>query len=94
MNTRSFQSQGSRSRHNEHGMAVIVVIAIIAVLLIYIGGNLRTLHLLSRDLKQIEQKQIRRLLVVHSAATNAAPVLPAAKPSGEQAAHQRASTGP
>jgi hypothetical protein len=42
-------------------MAVIVVIALVAIVLIYLGGNLRTLHLLSSDLKQIEQKQLRRL---------------------------------
>ncbi len=51
-------------------MAVIVVVAIVAILLIYISGNLRTLHLLSRDLKQVEQKQLRRLAVVNNSRTN------------------------
>ncbi|HEY5912751.1 MAG TPA: hypothetical protein VJA21_19290 [Verrucomicrobiae bacterium] len=54
-------------------MAVIVVIAIVAILLIYLAGNLRTLHLLSRDLKQIEQKQLLRLKAA-SPATNAVAV--------------------
>ena len=44
----------------QNGSAVIVVMAIIAILLIYIGGNLRALHLLQRDLKQVEQKQLSR----------------------------------
>ena len=49
-----------RRRHGQQGMAVIVVILIISILLIYIGGNLRTLHLMRQDLKQIEQKQVSR----------------------------------
>ncbi len=51
-------------------MAVIVVVAIVAILIIYISGNLRTLHLLSRDLKQVEQKQLRRLAVANNSRTN------------------------
>ena len=42
-------------------MAVIVVIAIIAILLIYIGGNVRVLHFLSRDLKLVERQQLLRI---------------------------------
>lgn len=72
MNTLSAPGHCGGSR--ERGSAVIVVIAILAILLIYIGGNIRTLHLLSRDLKQIEQKQIRRLSVPHPA-TNTPPAV-------------------
>ncbi len=73
MNTRTFLDAPRACAHrHERGSAVIVVIAIVAILLIYIGGNLRTLHLLSRDLKQIEQKQIRRVSV-QQPATNAPP---------------------
>jgi len=64
MKIRLLSSNPARRRQDERGMAVIVVIAIIAILLIYIGGNVRALHFLSRDLKQIEQKQLRRLKVV------------------------------
>ncbi len=65
-------------------MAVIVVMVIISILLIYIGGNLRTLHFLQRDLKQIEQKQLLRLestgtVTNSSAGTNGISEL--AKPS-------------
>lgn len=40
---------------------MLVVIAILAILLIYVGGNIRALHLLKRDLQQVEQKQVRRV---------------------------------
>ncbi len=74
MNIRStLNSPRAGARRGERGMAVIVVIAIVAILLIYVAGNLRTLHLLSRDLKQIEQKQLLRLKAA-SPATNAVAV--------------------
>jgi len=73
MNIRStFKSLRANSRRHEEGVAVIVVIAILAILLIYIGGNIRTFDLLSRDLKLIEQRQLRRLSPVNTA-TNAPP---------------------
>jgi type II secretory pathway component PulK len=67
MNIRIPSSRQARGRRDQRGMAVIVVIALIAILLIYISGNLRALHFLSRDLKQIEQKQLRRLRAVNPA---------------------------
>ncbi len=77
-----FNTPHACARSQERGSAVIVVIAILAILLIYIGGNLRTLHLLSRDLKQIEQKQLRRLSVP-SPATNAPPGVPVSWPTNQ-----------
>jgi hypothetical protein len=59
-------------RRHEQGMAVIAVMVIISILLIYIGGNLRALHLLHKDLKQIEQKQLRRLQVAYPATNSVA----------------------
>jgi len=47
-------------------MAVIIVVIIISILLIYVGGNLRTLHLLRQDLKQVEQKQVSRYKKIHT----------------------------
>ncbi len=41
-------------------MAVIVVIMLVGIILIYIAANLRSLELLRRDLKLVEQHQIRR----------------------------------
>ena len=59
-------------------MAVIVVMILVALILIYLAANIRTLHLLGRDLRMIEQQQTRRLAisgpVTNSlASTNPAP---------------------
>ncbi len=54
-------------------MAVIVVIALIAIVLVYVGGNARTLDQLGRELKLVERQQIRRF-VAPAVATNAATV--------------------
>ena len=43
------------SRRDQNGMAVIAVIAILSIILIFVAGNLRTLHLLRSDLKLIEK---------------------------------------
>ena len=53
-------------RRGEDGMAVVVVIALLAILLIYVTGNARTLHLLGRDVKLVEQQQLRRLAAAGS----------------------------
>jgi len=82
MNIRSSFNSPSRSRRHEQGVAVIVVIAILAILFIYVGGNIRTFHLLSRDLKQIEQKQLRRLSLAYPA-TNAAVLIPISWPTNQ-----------
>jgi hypothetical protein len=51
----------SPSRQAESGMAVILVMALLAIILVYVAGNLGTLHHVSRELRLIEQKQVRRL---------------------------------
>ena len=66
-----------RSSHPERGMAVVVVLALIAVLLIYVAANLRSLGLLDRELKRVEQKQIQRL---DRASTNAPGAVAVAAP--------------
>ena len=80
---RAIDLPSARRLRGQKGMAVIVVIAILAILLIYIGGNLRTLHLLSRDLKQVEQKQLRRLSAVNLAFTNPPPVTTVSWPTNQ-----------
>ncbi len=55
-----YHRRHGRGHTHEKGMAVIVVMVIISILLIYVTGNLRTLHSLQRDLKQVEQKQLNR----------------------------------
>ncbi len=42
-------------------MAVIAVITLLSLLFIYIAGNARTLHYVGRELKLLEQQQVRRL---------------------------------
>jgi hypothetical protein len=42
-------------------MAMIVVLVLVSIVFIYLGANLRTLHVLGRDLRLIERQQIRRL---------------------------------
>lgn len=63
-------------RRNERGMAVIAVIGLIAILLIYVAGNARTLHLLGKEIKLHETRQVRRLATL--SATNAPAIPPAA----------------
>ena len=52
------------SRRRQHGSAVIVVIALVAIVLIYVAGNVRTLHFLTREVKLVEQRQVRRLAAI------------------------------
>jgi hypothetical protein len=73
-----------RRRHS--GSAVIVVMALVAIILVYVAGNLRTLHNLGRELRLIERQQVRRLQratqstnvpPANTVATNLVPVSPA-----------------
>jgi hypothetical protein len=49
-------------RPRERGMmAVFVMIALIAILMIYIALDIRTLHLLSAEIKVIDRTEIHRL---------------------------------
>jgi hypothetical protein len=48
--------------------------ALLAIILIYVAGNLRTLHLLGRELKLLELRQTRRLQTV-AQTTNSPPAI-------------------
>jgi hypothetical protein len=61
------------SNREQDGMAVIVVIAFLSILLIFMAGNLRMLHLLRNDLKLIEQQQTNRLAVAGIVTNATAP---------------------
>jgi hypothetical protein len=54
-------SNPAKVHRQQGGSAVIVVMALVAILLLYVAGNLRTLDHLSRELKLLEKKQVRRL---------------------------------
>jgi len=67
-----------RATRQEEGMAVIMVMILVVIVLIYLAGNIRTLHNLGRDLRMIEQQQTRRWAVSAQvtnsvATTNLAP---------------------
>ena len=52
---------GSGPRRRQAGMAVIVVIALVTIVLVYIAGNLRTLHSLTGELRLLDKAQKQRL---------------------------------
>jgi len=58
----------------QSGSAVIVVMALVAIILLYVAGNLRTLHNLGRELRLIERQQVRRLQKA-TPPTNAPPAI-------------------
>jgi len=49
-------------RRADHGMAIIVVLVLVSIILLYLAASARTLHLLGRELKQVERQQVHRLL--------------------------------
>ena len=51
----------SIARRGERGFLVIALLALVAIMLIYINVNVRLLGNLKRELKLVEQQQIKRL---------------------------------
>ena len=51
----------SRLRARQRGSAVLVLIVLLGLMLIFIGANLKSLHIMSRELKLIEKRQVQRL---------------------------------
>ena len=49
------------ARRGERGFLVIALMAIVAIMLLYINFNMRQLGNLRRELKLVEQHQIKRL---------------------------------
>jgi len=72
------------SNREREGMAVIVVIAFLSILLIFVAGNLRMLHLLRNDLKLIEQQQTNRLAVAGIVTNATVPTNPQTAPANAQ----------
>ncbi len=48
-------------RRRREGTAMIVVLALLSIILVYMADNLKTLNHLGRELKLLEQRQLRRL---------------------------------
>jgi len=62
------------ARKNQSGMVVIVFLALLSIILIYVGANLHSLNSLKRELKLVEQQQLRRLAAVFATNDVATPV--------------------
>ena len=69
----------SARRRGQGGSAVIVLMVLLSILLLYVVSNARTLHLLSREVRLVEQRQVRRWATVRVAK-------PAAELAGSPAA--------
>jgi hypothetical protein len=69
-------------------MAVIVVIAILSFLLIFVAGNLRTLHLLRADLRLVERQQTNRLAHAYLITNSLSSAPPASNTNSLTPAHE------
>jgi hypothetical protein len=74
MNTSSQASAHARSQPSEAGMAVLIFISLLAIMVILVMAELRCVFHLHREVKFLEQQQIKRLsaAVPQTANTNAA----------------------
>jgi hypothetical protein len=54
-------------QHRQQGVAVLVMLALLSLVLIYIGANTRAVYNLDREMKLLEQQQIRRLNATRAA---------------------------
>jgi Tfp pilus assembly protein FimT len=54
-------SRINSDRHNEHGMVTFVFIALLAIMLLLVMANGKSLLQLHREIKLLEQQQIKRL---------------------------------
>lgn len=55
--------RGARSaehRRRERGSATILVFALVAILVVYMNGNQLALHSAKRELRLLEQKQLKK----------------------------------
>lgn len=69
----------SSPRRRERGVAVIVVLALLAILMLYVTANVRSLRIMSQEIKLVEQRQLRHwnataITPPPAAATNASTV--------------------
>lgn len=47
------------ARRSEQGVAVVVVLALLAILMLYVAANVRSLRIMSQEIKLVEQRQLR-----------------------------------
>jgi hypothetical protein len=65
--------------HSRSGSAVVIFLALLAIMLVLVAANGRTLLLLKKDLRLIEQRQVQRLERSQTNAVSQAPT-PASTP--------------
>ena len=70
----------SSPRRRKQGVAVVVVLALLAILMLYITANVRSLRIMSQEIKLVEQRQLRHwnataIAPLPAAATNASTVV-------------------
>lgn len=63
----------SRHKRREDGMACLIFISLLAIMMILCMAELRCLAHLHREIKFLEQQQIKRLDLVSAQAGNTAP---------------------
>lgn len=66
------------ARRSEQGVAVVVVLALLTILMLYIVANMRSLRIMSQEIKLVEQRQLRHwnanvVTLGLTASTNAIP---------------------
>ncbi|MEQ2008750.1 MAG: hypothetical protein ABMA26_18375 [Limisphaerales bacterium] len=49
-----------RSRRGERGSATVLVLALVAIMMVFLSTNQRVLHNLKREVKLVEQKQLKK----------------------------------
>lgn len=50
----------TRNSKRENGSATILVFALLAIMVLYLNSNQLALHSLKRDLRAVEQKQLKK----------------------------------
>jgi hypothetical protein len=73
----------SRSRRQD-GVAIVAILVLLSVMLLYVTANVKSVRLLGRELKLIEQQQIQRWnarsAVISSASKTNLPSTPVQTP--------------
>ncbi len=63
-------------RRGEGGVAVLLVLVLISLMLALVTANTNALFQLKREVKLLEDRQVRRWIAIDAAATNAPPSTP------------------
>lgn len=65
--------RNTKLRRQERGSATILVFALVAILVLYMNGNQLALHSAKRELRLLEQKQLKKFQPPASPAKPAQP---------------------